>query len=339
MADVLVCDNESHPMSVEEFDASLAGYGVDHVELPSGSLDVTIDTGRYDLSGYRALYIRVGEVTADVLDAAPDLELVATVGSGYDHVDVDAATERGVVVTHTPEAPAPGVVEHTFGLIVSLLHELPELFSATAAGEWSRARRSVAELHGRTVGVVGLGTVGARVAFAASRTFDADVLGYDPYVTGEAESEVYPRVDREEVEAAGVELVGRDALFRRADLVTLHVPLTERTRGSVGRAELSAIEDGYLVNTSRGAVVDEPALIEAVEDGALAGVALDVMATEPPDPDNPLLGAENVYVTPHVAGGTEGFSERSARRNAERIRETLEGGRPDGLLNPGVLDR
>ena len=337
MADVLLCDNESHPMAVEDFRERLSGHAVDYVELPTGSLNVTIDTDRYDLSSYRGIYLRVGEVTAAVLDAAPNLEIVATVGSGYDHIDVEAATERGVLVTHTPEAPAPGVVEHTFGLAISLLHELPSLFDATAAGEWADARRSVAELCERTVGVVGLGTIGFRVATAARRSFDADVIAYDPYVTGDLESDVYPRAEREEVESEGIELVDRAELFRAADLVTLHVPLTERTRGSVGHAELAALEGGYLVNTSRGPVVDEDALVAAVEDDRLAGVALDVMETEPPDPSNPLLGAPSVYVTPHVAGGTEGLTDRSVRLNAERIRTALAGGRPDGLLNPAVL--
>lgn len=335
MSDVLVCDNESHPMKTELFERQLSDFKIDHAKLPSGSLNVTIDIAKYPLSSYRAMYIRVGEVTAEVLDAASNLEHVATCGSGYDHIDVSAATDRGVVVTHTPGGPAPGVIEHTTGLILALVHELPDLFEETAAGKWSEARRALPELRNKTVGVVGLGTIGSGVATAASETFACEVISYDPYVTGEKQSPIYPRVERTEMEARGVSFTSKQDLFERADVVTIHTPLSEETEGMVSYEELQALEDGYLINTSRGEVVDESALIDRREQ--LAGVALDVMDAEPPDDDNPLLGAPNVYVTPHVAGGTEGFTERSARINAGRIKATLRGDTPEGIVNPKVL--
>lgn len=335
MTDVLVCDNESHPMKRELFARRLTGFEVDHAKLPSGSLNVTLDVSTYPLSSYRAMYIRVGEVTADVLDAATNLELVATCGSGYDHIDVEAATGRGVLVTHTPSAPAPGVVEHTIGFMIALVRELPDLFEETAAGNWLEARRTLPELGTKTVGVVGVGTIGSQVATAAARTFSCEVVAYDPYVTGDRQSRIYPRIDRSELEGRGITFTSKRALFERADVVTMHTPLTEETKGMVGSEELRALENGYLINTSRGGVVDESALIDARD--RLAGIGLDVVETEPPDDDNPLLGASNVYVTPHVAGGTEGFTERSARINAERIQRTLRGGTPAGVVNPEVL--
>jgi len=335
MSDVLVCDNESHPMNRELFERQLSDFEMDHAKLPSGSLNVTIDIDKYPLSSYRAMYIRVGEVTAEVLDAASNLEYVATCGSGYDHIDVSAATDRGVLVTHTPGAPAPGVIEHTIGLILALVHELPDLFGQTAAGNWSEARRALPELRNKTVGVVGLGTIGSGVAIAASETFACDVIAYDPYVTGEVQSSIYPRVDRAEMEARGISFTSKQDLFERSDVVTMHTPLNEETKGMVGYDELQALENGYLINTSRGEVVDESALVDTREQ--LSGIALDVMEAEPPDDDNPLLDAQNVYVTPHVAGGTEGFTERSARINAGRIRATLRGDTPDGIVNPEVL--
>jgi D-3-phosphoglycerate dehydrogenase len=337
MSEVAIIDSGVRRMPVELFRDLFNGYEVDHIRLSSGDIATPIGP-EYDLESYRALYIRVGAITEDVLNRAPDLELVATCGSGYDHVDVAAATEAGVLVTHTPKASSPGVVEQTFGVLFSLLHRLPEMFDRTAQGRWAEGQTTVDELYGKQLGVVGLGTNGARIATIAAQQFDADVIAYDPYVSGELESDVYPRVSREEIESRGITLVGQEELFDEADIVTLHVPLTDRTRGMVGREELEALAGCYLINTARGEVIDEDALIEAVEGEMLAGVALDVMVTEPPEHDNPLLDAEEVYVTPHIAGGTEGYAERSVRINAERIARVLNGERPDSLVNPAALE-
>jgi D-3-phosphoglycerate dehydrogenase len=321
-------------MNIEEFRSRITGFDVDHAMLTDGSLNVTIDLTDYPLSQYRAMYIRVGEVTEEVLDVATNLELVATCGSGYDHIDIEAATAHGVTVTHTPQAPAPGVVEHTIGFLFSLLHELPDLFEQTAAGHWVDSRRAVAELEDRTVGVVGLGTIGSRVATLLSKRFNCDVIAYDPYVTGDASSPMYPRVEQAEIEAKGISFTTRRELFKRADIVTLHVPLSDATDHMVDAQVLELLKGGYLINTSRGEVIDESALIQAMERDLLKGVALDVMEAEPPADTNPLLEMSNVYVTPHVAGGTKKFTQRSARINARRIRHALRGEEIEGVINP-----
>lgn len=336
MADIAVIDSDTRKIDIETFRNHLEGFSVDRIALEHGNIDAPIDPS-YDLSSYRSLYVRVGEVTEAVLDRAENLEIVSTCGSGYDHIDVAAATERDVFVTHTPEAPAPGAVEHTFGFIFTLLNEFPEMFDRTASGGWAEGQTVVNELCDRTIGVVGLGTIGSKVAKIAQSSFTADVIAYDPYVAGTKESEIYPRTSRDEIESAGITLVGKDELFESASLVTMHVPLTPDTRSMVGTEELEALEGGYFINLSRGEVVDEAALTDAVERDLLNGVALDVMSSEPPDASNPLLSASNVFVTPHIAGGKEGYTKRSAEINAERIAAVLRGEIPDKLVNPAVV--
>jgi D-3-phosphoglycerate dehydrogenase len=275
-------------------------------------------------------------VDAALLDAG-DLRIVAVHGSGTEHVDVAAATERGVVVTHNPEAVAPGVVEYVAGAAVGVLRDWPDVPNRTAAGEWDKAGATLGEVGERTVGVLGLGEIGFRAARLFADGFGAEVLGCDPAVAGETDHGVYPRHDRAAVEAAGVTVVDHDTLFERSDLVTLHVPLTEETRGLVGEAELSAL-DGHLINTARGPVVDEDALLRALESGAVRGAALDVRAEEPPGADDPIAAHPNTLVTPHVAGPTEGYLERAATASAAKIETCLAGGRPAYVVDPAVYE-
>lgn len=338
MAEIAVVDSDKRKIDIETFREHVGEFSVDRISLEHGNIDAPIDSS-YDLSSYRGLYVRVGEVTEAVLDRAANLEIVSTCGSGYDHIDVDAATDRGVFVTHTPKAPAPGAVEHTFGFIFTLLNEFPDMFDRTANGGWAEGQTVVQELYDRTIGIVGLGTIGSKVATIACQSFNANVIAYDPYVMGTRESDIYPRVDREEVESSGIKLVGYETLFERASVVTMHVPLTPDTESMVGTEQFEALEGGYFLNLSRGGVVDEAALIDAVERDLLAGVALDVMAEEPPNPSNPLLSAPRVHVTPHIAGGKEGYTYRSAKINGKRMSNTLDGDVPDGLINPTIVSR
>ena len=338
MAEIAVLDSDRRQIDLDTFERHLGGFNTDRIALDRGNIDATIDLNRdLDLSSYRGIYVRVGEITEAVFERSDSLEIVSTCGSGYDHVDVGAATEHGVIVTHTPEAPAPGAVEHTFGFIFTLLSEFPSMFEQTAAGGWTEGQVTVNELYDRTLGIVGLGTIGSKIARIARNSFNADVIAYDPYVDGTKQSEIYPRMDREEMDAVGVRLVDKETLFQSASVVTMHVPLTPDTEQMVSTPELEALEDGYFINLSRGGVVDEDALIDATERALLSGVALDVMVEEPPDPSHPLLDAPNVYVTPHIAGGKEGYTKRSARINGERMRATLQGRVPDNVVNPAVL--
>lgn len=336
MPDVLVVTSESHPIDVETFANGLDdSYTLSRLELPPGTLHVHADNDlKTALEGTDAVFLRAGKMTETVIDTAQDLQVIAVHGSGYDHIDVAAATRNDVVVTHNPEGPGPAVVEHTVAMLTVLLRAFPERLERTAQGEWSRD--PVPELSQQTVGVVGLGFVGSRVARTVSDAYGATVIGYDPYVSGTLDSDIWPRVSRDEMEAAGVELVGKDELFERSDLVTLHTPLTDRTQNMVGEAELDALAGGYLVNTGRGGCVDEGALVDALDSGQLERAALDVLSEEPPDSNHPLVGHPRVYLTPHVASATDGYPPRAARAAAEKIDIVLSGGRPDTVANPDV---
>lgn len=288
--------------------------------------------------GHDALVLRPGSATRELFEGAPSLRALAVYGSGYDRVDLEAATEHGVVVTHSPGAPGPAVVEYTTAAMTLLLRDLLGIHERTTAGEWDAARDMGRELGRTTVGIVGLGTIGLEVARRAGAV-GAEILGYDPYVAGErTDSEIYPRTDRATVEDAGVELVGLAELCERAEVLSLHAPLTADTRGMIGAEELAAMEGGHLINVARGGVVDEAALAAAIEDGRLAGVVLDVLSAEPPEPDDPLLTAPDVLVTPHVAGVTDGYLERGARLAGEKIETILAGGRPETVVNPAVFE-
>jgi D-3-phosphoglycerate dehydrogenase len=338
MTRVVVTHSDSHPVLIDRFREGLpADVEVVPVKLPPGRMTVPPDGALTDaVADAEAMFCRCGLVDADLLDAG-DLRIVSVHGSGTEHVDVAAATERGVVVTHNPEAVAPGVVEYVAGAAVGILRDWPGVPNRTAAGEWDKAGATLGEVGEQTVGVLGLGEIGFRVARLLGEGFGAEVLGCDPAVAGATDHDVYPRHGRAEVEAAGVELVDHDTLFARSDLVTLHVPLTDATRGLVGAEELRAL-DGYLINTARGPVVDEDALFRALEDGTVRAAALDVRAEEPPGEDDPIAAHPRTLVTPHVAGPTEGYLRRAVTASAAKIEACLAGERPEYVVNPAVYE-
>lgn len=335
---VAIIYSDSHPLSVDVFREELPEYEVEPIKIPAGGQQVEANEQLATvLSECQGAMVRAGLVTEEVLTAAPELKVIAVPGSGCDHIDLDAATAHGVVVVHNPDVHALGVAEHTFMLTFMLLRGMPGKGEETKAGNWLDARRPVTQLGHLTFGFVGLGTIGYRVAKTAVDSFHADVVGADPYVMGERDSPIYPRHERSTVEAAGIDLASRREVFERSDIVTVHVPLSEETRHLVGENELKRLADGYLVNTSRGPVVDEGALVSAIQNDVLAAAALDVMAQEPPEPDNPLLDFDNVIVTPHIAGVTEGYLDRAAVASATKIRRVLTGDRPEWVVNPTVL--
>lgn len=345
MARVLATYSDSHPIRLDILQEELGNTSLTELELPAGGLKVGEDKiiNAVRKNEPDGIYMRPGHITQDVLDSAPNLKVIALSGSGYDHVDLTAATEDGVVVTHSPGAPGPAVMEHTFGFIFSLLRNLPDLYKQMDKGKWMDAREDVGqkltELSSCTLGVIGLGTIGLDVAQGATRQFDSEVIGYDPYVTGQLESPVWPRVDRETIEEQGIELVELKELCERSDIVTIHVPLTEETRNLISEEELKELEGGYLINTSRGGVIDEDDLAKAVQRDQLAGVALDVLENEPPSPNNPLFDKSNVFITPHIAGVTDAFLERSASLGATKILSVLNEEEPNTVLNPRVFEK
>jgi phosphoglycerate dehydrogenase-like enzyme len=242
-----------------------------------------------------AIVVATARVDAALLDAAPRLRLVQHQGVGYDNVDVAACRERGVPVALTPEGTTTGVAEHTVLLILALYKRLRTAEGALRAGGWPvwELRSGSFELAGKTVGLVGFGRIGREVARRAL-AFDATVLYYDP---------VRPAADAEA--ARRVAFRPLDDLLREAQVVSLHLPLTPETRGLIDARALGLMRrDAVLINTARGPLVDEGALVRALAAGEIAGAGLDVFEQEPPAPDNPLLALENVVLTPHISAGT-----------------------------------
>jgi phosphoglycerate dehydrogenase-like enzyme len=235
-------------------------------------------------------------LTPAVLDRAPRLRVIARTGVGYDTVDIEAATARGIAVTITPGANHGSVAEQCFALLLALARNVCGNDATIKAGGWDRTL--VRPLRGSTIGLVGLGRIGRTVA-ARARAFEMRVIAYDPLPPGPAE--------------AGLEIarVGFAELLATADIVSLHLPLSPATQNLIDRDALAAMKPGaILLNTARGALVDEAALHEALASGRLAGAGLDVLNREPPEPDNPLLRLPNVVFSPHIGGiDTKGMAD------------------------------
>ncbi|MFB6082402.1 MAG: phosphoglycerate dehydrogenase [Halanaeroarchaeum sp.] len=254
-----------------------------------------------------ALVVRSGtEVTEEVFAAAEELVIVGRAGIGVDNIDIDAATEHGVIVANAPEGNVRAAAEHTVAMAFATARSIPQAHARLRDGEWAKGEFLGTELNGKTLGVVGLGRVGQQVARRLG-PLGMDVVAFDPYI-GE------DRADQ-----LGADLVDLETCLNRADFLTVHVPLTDETRGLIGEEELAQLEGGYVVNTSRGGVVDEAALAEAVDDGVVAGAALDVFEEEPVPADNPLLAVEDVVVTPHLGASTEAAQENVATSTADQI--------------------
>ena len=262
-------------------------------------------------------------VTRAVLEAAPALRVIAKHGVGVDSVDVAAATEKGILVMVAGEANAPAVAEMTLAYILALGRDLETLSGRTKAGQWDRGSYHGNELRGRTLGVVGFGRTGRRVAQLAR------CLGLRVIVFTRSPQSVDPAV----AETA----MSLPALLAESDIVSLHCPLTAETRAMMGAEAFAAMKRGALfINTARGALVDETALAEALQNGQLSGAALDTLTEEPPAANHPLLSAPNLLITPHIAGQTRDAVKRMGVAAAENIVAVLTGAglNPANVVNP-----
>jgi D-3-phosphoglycerate dehydrogenase/(S)-sulfolactate dehydrogenase len=276
--------------------------------------------GQYDVLAIRG----ATRVTADMLENPGRLKVIGRAGVGVDNVDVEAATRKGVVVMNTPGGNSVAVAELTLGLMLALHRQLVPAITASRSGRWEKKRFAGGhELFRKTVGLVGFGSIGQLVAQRCIG-FGTTVIAYDPHPV-------------EASRRLGVQIVPLDELFRRADVVSLHLPLMDNTRHLVSRRLLGAMRKGsYLVNCARGGIVDEAALAEALRDGTLAGAAMDVFATEPVPPDHPLLSLENFICTPHLGASTEEGQLACASQLAEQLVEYAQTGHIRHAVNaPG----
>jgi len=276
--------------------------GLDVLEGPAGQGPDLLRA----LAGCRALIVRSAtKVTAEVLEGAPDLRLVVRAGSGLDNVDQEAAKRRGVTVRNTPNANAVSVAELVFGLLIALERRLLEASASLRAGRWERSRFQGHELAGRRLSLIGFGRIAREVATRA-RAFGLTVCAHDPLLPE------WP------ADFAWVPRVTLDQALERADILSLHVPLTAQTRGLIGARALERLPAGAIVvNAARGGLVDEAALLDQLERGRLRGAALDVFAAEPPG-SSPLLARADVIAVPHL-GASTGEAQRRAGSEAAEI--------------------
>jgi D-3-phosphoglycerate dehydrogenase len=315
---VLITDN-LHPAGVE----ALRREGLDVVSVPT----LPADELRDRIADCHGLVVRSAtKVTGELLDAGKSLIVVGRAGAGVDNIDVEAASQRGVIVMNTPGANTIAVAEHTIGLIIAMARKLPQAYGALKEGRWEKERFAGVELYNKVLGIVGLGRIGSEVARRAVG-LKMHVIAYDPYLPTEAAQKI------------GVEVVELDELFRRADFISVHTPLNKETRGFIGAAELSRMKDGVrLINCARGGVIDETALAVAIKSGKVAGAALDVFETEPLPKDHPLLGLEQVIATPHLGASTEEAQSGVAVAIAQQVSDVLVRGVIRNAVNAPSVD-
>ena len=273
------------------------------------------------LPAYDALIVRSAtKVTAEVLAAGERLRVVGRAGTGVDNIDVDAATRRGILVVNAPAANSVAAAELTIGFILALARRLPQAHNSLQAGKWERGKFMGLEVRGKTLGLVGLGRIGSEVARRA-RGLEMTVLAYDPVVSTDRAAQL------------GVTLTTLDEVLAQSDFVSLHVPLLESTRHMINAARLAQMKPtAYLINAARGGVVDEAALLEALEQHRIAGAALDVFEHEPPV-GSPLLGRPDVITTPHLGASTVEAQATAGVDVAEGVLTALAGGTPLYAVN------
>lgn len=316
---VLVSDKLS-PKGVEVFEKA-QGIEVEvKTKLPPEELKAII--GEYD-----GLVIRSAtKVKADIIEAADNLKVVGRAGSGLDNVDVPAASKKGIVVMNTPGGNTITTAEHAVSMMLALSRKIPQATASMKSKKWEKSKFMGAEIHNKTLGVIGIGRVGSVVADRA-RGLRMNVVAYDPFLSPEG------------AEKLGVELASMDELLKRSDYITVHVPKTNDTVNLINKEFFSKMKDGvFLINCARGGIVNEKDLYDAIKSGKVAGAALDVFEKEPPDADNPLVDLDEVICTPHLGASTEEAQEKVAVAIAEQMVDYLLHGTIMNAVNVPSVD-
>ncbi len=266
------------------------------------------------IKDYDGLIIRSGTtVTAEVLDNAANLKVIGRAGVGLDNVDLETATKKGVVAMNTPAGNTTSTAEQTFSLILSLSRNTPQACASLKSGKWERSKFGGVELRGKTLGVIGFGRIGSTVAKFA-KAFGMEICVFDPFLTDERAAKF------------AVEKVELEDLLKKADYITLHIPKTKETANLISDKEFDLMKPtARLINCARGGIIDEEALVRALEENKIAGCALDVYATEPPDFDHPLFKLDNCITTPHLGASTSEAQINVAIEIAECVRDALLG--------------
>lgn len=281
--------------------------------------------------GVFAIIVRASRLEGRVIEAAKDLKLVVRHGAGFNNIDVGTATKCGVMVTNVPDANTYSVAEYVVGIILMLSRKFVAGDAALRSGQLSQQGASLVglttkyklggnELPGKRLGIIGLGRIGLRLAEMASGLLHMEILAYDPYRTDAP---------------AGIRMVSAlEEIYREADFVSLHAPASKDTENMVGAAELAMMKPtAYLINASRGELIDEAALVDALKQGKIAGAVLDTFKEEPPQLCNPLFGAPNLLLTPHCAGVTDEALEKIAVGSAQAVVDLAQGRQPAHIVN------
>lgn len=273
-----------------------------------------------------ALIIRSAtKANAELLSYASKLKVIARAGVGVDNVDLNAATDKGIVVMNTPDGNTISTAEHTFGLMLALARHIPQAHASLASGAWDRKSFVGVELRGKTLGIVGFGRIGRAVAKRAL-AFEMHVISYDPFVLPDMAADM------------GVTMVALDTLFAQSDFITLHTTVNDESRYMIDAKSIAKMKDGVrLINAARGVLIRDLDLAEAIKSGKVAGAALDVFEPEPPAPDNPLIGLPGVIHTPHLAASTKDAQNNVAIDAAQLVIDALLLGRYANVCNPAVL--
>ena len=282
-----------------------------------GNFTVDVKTGlkpeelKATIKDYDALLVRSGtKVTRDIIQAADKLKVIGRAGVGLDNVDLDAATERGIVVMNAPAGNTISTCEHTMSMLLAVARNIPQANVSVKAGQWQRSKFMGIELYKKTLGIIGLGRIGQEVAKRAL-SFGMKVIAFDPYLSKEIGTSL------------GVELVELTTLFKNADFITVHTPLTDGTRHMISTKEFSLMKQGAkIINCARGGVVNEEALFEAIKNGKVRIAAIDVYEAEPAK-QNKLFELDQVIATPHIGAQTKEGQTRAGVQIAELVRDAL----------------
>ncbi len=323
------CVQPHRPIGFGEMLGKRGDVRLDLLEQKSpdeAALQILSAAHAYQMSSARDELAAHYHAGADLLSRTPNLLIVSTNGAGYDTVDVNACTGRGVLVVNQSGGNAEAVAEHVLGMMLCLVKRVPDSDRALRAGTIkNRNDYTGGEAYGRTVGIIGLGNVGRRVAELAGILFKMKVLAYDPYLSADV------------VKARGAEKVELDELLKRSDFVSINCPLTPQSRKLIGAREFALMKpEAYFITTARGSIHDEEALERTLRDKKIAGAGLDVWEKEPPPASHPLMKYDNVMVTPHMAGVTREARTRMGQIAAEQMLEALDGQPVPRIINPQV---
>lgn len=305
---------------------TLSPRGIEVLERAGFSVAVKTKLSKEELlqeiPNYEALIVRSAtKVTKEVIEAGGRLRIIGRAGTGLDNVDSEAATRRGIVVMNTPGGNTITTAEHTMSMIASMSRKIPQATSSMKEGKWEKSRFMGTELYNKTLGLVGMGQIGSYVAKLA-QGWSMNIIGYDPYLS------------LERAQKMGIEVVDLDELFHRSDVISVHTPLTNETRGIINADAIKKMKDGVMiVNCARGGIINELDLCEGLKTNKVAAAAFDVFEKEPVDPQHPLLALENFVCTPHIGASTEEAQENVAIGIAEQFVDYFKRGIARGAVN------